>query len=245
MLQRLFERVYSLYATLALGVVLFVFVCPAVILGPTLAIRRACGRAGVRLALFAAGVPFRVRGLQHVPSTPCVAIANHASYLDGIILTAALPPRFTFVVQDGAAGWPLIGLTIRRMGVTFVNRLNAREGAAQTRSLIRQVQDGTSLTIFAEGTFKAEPGLMAFKNGAFLIAARAGVPVLPVAIRGTRRLWGGGRKLPRWSPAEVEVLPLLAPATDVHAQREAARAAVLAACGEPDRLVSIPLEAAA
>lgn len=245
MLQRLFERIYSVYATAALGVVLFVFVCPAVILGPTLSIRRACGRVGVRLALFAAGVPLRVRGLHHVPAEPCIAVANHASYLDGIILTAALPARFTFVVQDGASRWPYIGLTIRRMGVTFVNRLNAREGAAQTRALIRRVQDNTSLTIFAEGTFKPDPGLMAFKNGAFLIAARAGVPVLPVALRGTRKLWGGGRKLPRWSPIDVEMLPLLAPCSDVHAQRDSARAALLSACGEPDRLAAAPLEAAA
>jgi 1-acyl-sn-glycerol-3-phosphate acyltransferase len=245
MLSRLFNFVYAPLSALIFVAVVLPF-CLLIIIAPTLPLRRAIGRISVRLSLLCIGVPMRVRGLAHLPSGPCIVVSNHASYLDGLILTAALPARFTFVVQDGAASWPLVGITIRRMGVTFVNRSNAREGALQTRALIRRVQEGESLAIFAEGTFKDEPGLIAFKNGAFMIAVRAGVPVAPVAIRGSRRLWGSGNRLPRWSSIEIEARPAIAPIgphkeAEAHL-RDAVRAQVLKLCGEPDRLQSSQLE---
>ena len=231
---RLLDRLYGIVAALIFAPVILGVVGPLVILGPTLGIRRWFGRHGVRLSLLCIGVPMRVRGREHLPSTPCIAVANHASYVDGIVLTSALPARFTFVVQDGAADWPYIGFVLRRMGVTFVNRSSAREGATQTRALIRRVEEGQSLAIFAEGTFEPEPGLLAFKKGAFLIATRAGVPVAPVGIRGTRALYGGGRRLPRWSCIEIDIRPAIGPSTDAAQLRDAARNAVLQASGEPD-----------
>lgn len=227
------DRMYGVLAALIFSLVIFGLVCPLVIIGPTLGIRRFFGRMGVRLALLSVGVTIRVRGLANLPAGPCIAVSNHASYLDGIVLTSALPARFTFLVQDGAAGWPYVGLVIRRMGVSFINRRDVREGAAQTRTLIRRVQDGDSLAIFAEGTFKPEAGLLPFKKGAFLIAARAGVPVVPVGIRGTRRFYGGTRKLPRWSRIEIEIEPAISPSDDALSLRDAARQSVQRACGEP------------
>jgi len=239
MFSRLFNFFYAPLSALVFVVIVLPF-CGLIIITPTLTARRVIGRFCVRISLLCIGVPMQVRGMEHLPKAPCIAVANHASYLDGLILTAALPTRFTFVVQDGAASWPLVGLTLSRMGVTFVNRSNPREGALQTRNLIRRVTDGDSLAIFAEGTFKDEPGLMAFKNGTFMIAVRAGVPVVPIAIRGSRRLWGSGNRLPRWSHIVVEASAAIAP-TGPHKEaethlRDAVRAQVLAMCGEHDRL---------
>ena len=231
---RLLDRLYGLIAMPIFALVIFGIVSPLVILGPTLRIRRFFGRHGVRVALLCVGVPMRVCGREHLPQTPCIAVANHASYVDGIVLTSALPPRFTFVVQDGAAQWPYVGLVLRRMGVVFVNRRSARDGAAQTRLLIRRVEEGESLAIFAEGTFDPQPGLLPFKKGAFLIASRSKVPVLPVGIRGTRRFFGGNNRTPRWSTIDIEIRPLIENAADALQMRDAARAAVLSACGEPD-----------
>lgn len=230
----------AFYAPLATLVFLLIVVplCLVLIAAPTLKLRRAIGRHGMRLAMLAIGAPIRVRGREHLPAGASICVANHTSYLDGLVLTAALPPRYTFVVQDGAAGWLLVGPTIRRMGVAFVNRSEARSGAVQTRGLLKRLQSGDSLTIFAEGTFKAESGLLPFKNGAFLLATRASVPVVPAVIRGTRRLWGGGRRLPRWSYSDIEFLPPQMAAgaerEDMLALRDSVRAAILARCGEPD-----------
>jgi 1-acyl-sn-glycerol-3-phosphate acyltransferase len=180
-----------------------------------------------------------VRGREHLPDGPCIALSNHASYLDGPLLTAALPGRFTFVVQHGAADWALVGPIIRRMGVTFVNRGSARTGASQTRTLIRWLQEGRSLAIFPEGTFERPPGLLPFRKGAFLMAAHAGVPVVPAVIRGSRRLLGDGHRLLRWNPITIEFFaPIVARGDHRHAApelRDTARRVVLQHCGEPDR----------
>src|SRR5688572_23379256 len=144
MASRLFHLVYAPYAAVVLPLALLL-VSLVVLLTPTLALRREAGRAGVRLAFALVGVPLRVRGLEHLPQTPAVVVCNHASYADGVVMTAALPRRYTFVVQEGAADWPLIGWTITRMGVVFINREEARSGARQTRALIRRLQERESL----------------------------------------------------------------------------------------------------
>lgn len=239
---------YGLYAALALAAV-FLPLCVLIILAPTLALRRAIGRAGVRLALAAIGQPLRVSGLEHLPAGPCVCVANHASYVDGLVLTAALPARFTFLVQHGAARWPLIGWTITRMGVSFVNRGAAREAAQATRELLRRLHAGESFTIFAEGTFREPPGLLPFHNGAFVIAAKAQVPVAPAVIHGTRQLFGQGMRLPGWSSVRIELLPAIHPAGEgreaAGTLRDAARDAILARCGEPDACRPTPEPTAA
>src|SRR3546814_489589 len=209
-MRRLFDLFYAPLAALML-VLLIPFVCVAVIIGPTLAIRRETGRFCVRLLMRCIGAPMRVRGVENLPAGSAIVVCNHASYVDGIVLTAALPRRYSFVVQDGAARWPLVGQCLTRMGVIYVNRNDARAGARTTRALMHKLQAGEPLAIFAEGTFKPEPGLLPFKVGAFLIAERCGVPIVPAALRGSRRLYGGGRRLPRWGSTATEIGPHIPP----------------------------------
>lgn len=237
MLTRSLRLLYGTYAALAFATVI-VPLCLLIIVGPTERVRRNTGRWGVKLAMLAAGTPIRVEGLEHLPDEPCICVANHASYLDGLVLTAALPDRFRFLVQHGAADWPLVGPTLRRMGVHFVNRGSAREAAAATRELLRYLKQGESLTIFAEGTFKRPPGLLPFHNGAFMIAAKASVPVVPTVIVGTRALFGEGARLPRPARVHIRVLPKLMAESShreaVQNLRDSTRHAILAHCGEPD-----------
>lgn len=236
-MRRLLELAYGCYAALAVALAVVVTL-PFVLLMPTLALRRACGRLGTRATFALLGIPVRIRGLEHLPPGPCLVVSNHASYVDGPLLTAALPGRFTFVVQHAAAGWPVLGRVIRGMGVTFVNRAEARTGAAQTRGLVRRLQQGESLAVFPEGTFEAAPGLLPFRKGAFLMAVHAGVPVVPAVIRGSRALFGGSRPRLRWTPLQVELFAPIQPSGDhrhaIEQLRDEARRVVLAHCGEAD-----------
>lgn len=238
MIRRLVAALYGLYALLAFGAVIFLLAGPLIVAGPTLRLRRSVFRLGVKAALAVTGVPFRVQGLEHLPDEPCVMVANHASYLDGLVLGAALPPRFTFMVHDGARRWPYVGLGIRRLGAAFVSRTEARDASRQTRELARRLVRGESLAVFPEGGFRTAPGLRAFRDGAFVLAALAHVPVVPAAISGTRRMLGEGAVLPRHGRIQVRLLPALAPHAHGRAEalrlRDAARTAILAQCGEPD-----------
>jgi 1-acyl-sn-glycerol-3-phosphate acyltransferase len=206
---------------------------------PTLRLRRAIARGAARLYFAIAGIPVAVRGLEHLPDGPCVVVANHASYLDGVVMQAALPPRFAFVIKKEMVRVPLASLLLRRLGSEFVDRFNRHAGASDTRRVLRRAVSGQALGFFPEGTFTPRAGLAKFHAGAFVTAVRAGMPVVPVVLRGTRAILPAERLLPVPGRIEVELLPPLpvpAPTETDRAERlrTAARSAILAKLGEPD-----------
>ena len=227
-----------LWATWALLLVLPTLVIAAVpILAlPRLGHRRTLARAACLGYFRLCGLPVRVLGLERLPAGACIIVANHASYVDGPLLFACLPPRFGFVIKKEASRIPFAGGLLRRLGHHFVERRNRQEGGSDARRILRAVEDGQAVAFFPEGTFVAEPGLGRFHSGAFTAAARTGVPVAPVAIRGTRRILGAGSILPRWGRIEVEVLPALAGSMGAGdaavALRDSAHRVIAAAVGE-------------
>jgi 1-acyl-sn-glycerol-3-phosphate acyltransferase len=234
----LLHATYSLWAWTMAFVVLFVICTPLVMLAPTLRLRRAIGRAGARICLAACLIPFRRHGYAQLPDGPSVLVCNHASYIDGVLLSAALPVRFTFLIQSRAANWPVIGMVLRRLGARFVDRQAARAAAQATLDLIDRLRAGESFFIFPEGPFRAEPGLLRFYDGAFVIAARAGVPVVPCVLRGARTLFPYGQARFRWTPIEIDFLAPITPTgldrPAAQRLRDASRAVILARCGEMD-----------
>ena len=201
--------------------------------------RRRLVRYSARLFFRVAGIGFEVRGLERLPAGPCVVVANHASYLDGVVMHAALPPRFAFVIKQEMVRVPLASLLLRRLGSEFVDRFDHRRGAADARRVLRTASSGQGIAVFPEGTFVERPGIGRFHSGAFVAAARSGLPVVPALIRGTRGVLHPTAVLPSPGCIEVEILPVVqAPAgSDRHTAlylREAARRAILAASGEPD-----------
>ncbi len=203
---------------------------------PSLRGRRAGASAVCRAYYFLCGLPVRCLGMERLPPGPCIVVANHASNLDGPLLFAVLPPRFGFVIKKEASRIPLAGTLMRRLGHHFVNRFNRHEGANDARRILRSVAQGESVVFFPEGTFRADSGVGRFHTGAFVAAARAGIPVVPIVIRGTRRVLRGKTLVPRWSRIEVEVLAPIADATGGHSAarlRDLARERIAAAIPEP------------
>jgi len=206
---------------------------------PGLERRRAAVRTVARAFLRLAGMPLTVSGLERLPAGQCVLVANHASYLDGVVFSAALPPRFSFIIKREMARVPLAGSLLRRIGAHFVERFNRNRGAADARRVLRNAENGHSLVFFPEGTFSAQPGLLKFHAGAFLTAVRARCPVVPVVVRGTRAAFPPGSYLPQPTSVSVELLaPLAASSSDATAAAEElrarARGAILSHLHEPD-----------
>jgi 1-acyl-sn-glycerol-3-phosphate acyltransferase len=231
---------YGIYAALLFLLVTLVSLV-GVLLLPTLRARRGTARIAARTFFLLAGMPLKLRGLENLPAGQCVVVANHASYLDGVVMAAALPPRFGFVIKREMNEVPLAGLLLRRIGSEFVERFNRHKGGTDARRVLRTAASGHSLVFFPEGTFKPEVGLGKFHTGAFAIAARAACPVVPAVILGTRRNMPATRVLPRPGPLEVRygAAILAAAKTDTHddpalALRDQARAAILTELGEPD-----------
>lgn len=159
-----------------------------IILLPGIGLRRRAARLAARGLLRITGIPLRVEGLERLPEGGCIVVANHASYLDGIILTAALPPRFAFVIKREITRVPLVSQLLHRLGSQFVDRHSPEGSRADAGRLLRSAANGTALGIFPEGTFKREPGIRHFKLGAFRAACRASLPVVSCGIRGSRQI---------------------------------------------------------
>ena len=164
-----------------------------------------CHRAA-RALLRLAGTPMAVEGLHRLPADrPVVVVCNHASYLDGMVLIAALPQARQFVA----------GRFLKRRGAAFVERFDPRRSVADAQRMAEAATGDVPLLVFPEGTFTAAPGLLPFHLGAFLAAAQAGVPVVPLALAGTRAMLGGGRWWPRRAPLVLRIGEPIEPPTGV------------------------------
>jgi len=235
--------VYAWTMFLLLGLVAL----PPLIVLPSLGTRRRLVRALARLALCALGMRLRTNGMAQLPH-PSVVVANHGSYLDGVVLMAALPPHFSFVIKREMAGVPLAGTLLRRIGSQFVERRDRGRSAVDARRLLRSARDGEALVFFPEGTFGKNAGLLRFHIGAFAAAHRAQLPLVPLVIRGTRACLPPGGFLPRRGPIDVQVLPVLQRPASSHdpaaALRDLARAQILGELGGPDSLDAVASAAA-
>jgi len=186
------------------------------------------------------GITTRVRGLEKIPAGECVVVANHASYLDGVLLQGYLPPRFSYVIKGEMGRIPVVSLLLRRIGSKFVERFDASGSVRDARQLLKAATAGESLAFFPEGTFVAEQGLGRFRAGAFAAAIKAGVPVVPVVISGSRRILPANALFPRHGHLRIDILNPIDrsdPAYgDSRALAVAARQKILAALDEPDLL---------
>ncbi len=193
---------------------------------------------GSRAYLALAGVPFEIRGLHILKDLegPIIFVSNHAGYLDPLPLMAALDLDYAFAIKREAFSWPLLGRIFRRLGHVPVDRENVEESAQSAEALREVLATGRSLVLFPEGTFTRASGLGPFKLGAFQLAAESGVPLVPIALVGTRRLLRDGTWIPRRVPIAVEVAKPLHPErsfADVVRVKEEAAEILARLAGEP------------
>jgi 1-acyl-sn-glycerol-3-phosphate acyltransferase len=227
---------YGLVA-LPLFVAMLVLATLAVLVVPGLERRRALVGAFARTGLASLGVRVVVQGRELLPEGACVVAANHASYLDGVVMVAALPPRFAFVVKREASGMPVIGFLLRRIGVEFVDRHDRGGRQRDARRVVRRAEQGHALVFFPEGTFFREPGLRRFHIGAFVAAMRGEVPIVPTVIHGARRLLPSGNLLTRPGLVRIEILAPIEVAQahgSVEVLRDLTRTQIAARLDEPD-----------
>ncbi len=244
--QTVVTRLYGIYAR-----VMFWLLAPLVWLAaatlPPIRWRWAAIRVGARLLAWSSGTPFKVQGLEQLPPSdqPCVFVANHASYLDGPVLVAAFTRQFSFVAKAELLEHLIPRVFLSRIQAEFVERFDQQKGIIDARHLARVAEQGQSLVFFPEGTFTRVSGLLPFHMGAFVAAAAAGLPVVPVTIRGTRSILRSDTWFPHHGAITVTFGEAIYPdrvkekATEntwaiALKLRDASRQEILRHCGEPD-----------
>jgi 1-acyl-sn-glycerol-3-phosphate acyltransferase len=157
----------------------------------------ALARAWARVLLWVGGVKVNVEGLEKVSKDGSyVFVSNHLSYMDTPVVLANIPVQFRFLAKRGLFQIPFLGWHLARAGHIRVPRGDAR-AAVKTMSVAAQVvrDCGISLLVFPEGGRSRQGALGTFKEGAAFIAIRAGVPLVPMCLKGTREVlpFGSGQ----------------------------------------------------
>ena len=175
-----------------------------------------------RLVLSCAFVRLQVQGQANIPSDRAVLFcSNHLSYLDPPALVVASDRPVQFLAKQSLFHIPFLGWAMRRMGDISIDRENPRAAARSLRQAAAATRAGASIIVFPEGSRSRDGQLQPFLSGAFRMAIQAQVPVVPVAIRGSRAalrpgsllFLGGGVRITFGEPIAFETLALKGPSS--------------------------------
>ena len=150
-------------------------------------------RFWARTIIFLSGVKVRVEGLEKIPATSCIFMANHQSYFDVICLIGFLPRPARFVAKRILKFIPLFGQVMWGSGHIIIDRKNPKQAWAELDRAIEKIKKGTSVLVFPEGTRSPNHKLGPYKKGGFVLAIKSGVPIVPISITGTQSMMPKGK----------------------------------------------------
>lgn len=203
--------------------------------------------ARIALRLLTPHATVRPSSPRFEPGKAALLVCNHASYLDVIALRALLNEDFIFVAKREVRRYPFVGRFVDRCGHISVERKDSQRSAIDASQVTEALNRGERVLVFPEGTFTHADGVRPFRLGAFRAAADAGCAVIPLALKGTRRMLRDGQIIPRRGGVSLWVGGPLIPTgdsfRDLVALRDKAREVIGAESGEVIlELVSAGLE---
>lgn len=152
------------------------------------------GRFWARCVLFVSRVKVSVQGLEYIaPGVAYVYMVNHQSMYDIPALLGCLPVQFRWLAKMELFQIPAFGYSLKRVGYISIDRSNRRSAFKSLEEAAQKIAQGVSVVIFPEGTRSLDGQIKPFKGGGFFIAIRAGRPIVPVAISGSRHVMPKGK----------------------------------------------------
>jgi 1-acyl-sn-glycerol-3-phosphate acyltransferase len=161
------------------------------------------GLGGTLLIARAVGIRVRAEGVGNIPPGTCVFAANHTSNVDPPMIMGAIQRRVALLAKESLFRIPILGPAFRMGEFVPVDRADGEEALASLDLAAGYMKNGRSFLIYPEGTRSPDGRLLRFKSGAFALAIKAGVPVVPVACAGAQRVMP--KKSLRITPGELVV----------------------------------------
>jgi len=163
-----------------------------------------CAAMWSRVINLLAGVKVKVEGVEKIPKdTPVLFLSNHQGAFDIPTLQGSVPVQFRWVAKKSLFKIPLIGWSMYLSGYIGVKRESAVEAYKSMEKAAAKIRSGTSVMIFPEGTRSDTGELLPMKRGAFVLASKSRVPIVPIAINGTKDILKRGGFLIR--PGKVTI----------------------------------------
>src|SRR5216684_8127604 len=152
-------------------------------------------RLWARLILWGAGIDIRGEGIERIERTKrYILIANHHSYFDIPCIFAAVPQPIRFMAKKSLFSIPIFGWAIGRAGFIPIDRKNRRTAVKSFELAVDRIRKGNTVVVFPEEGRSRELAMRPFQRGAFLLAIRSELPILPLAIDGTYEVFRVGAK---------------------------------------------------
>lgn len=214
-IRRLAAWSYGCYAWLVFGSILLLFGCLIALTGrPALA--RPLARIATRVIFFLSNVPLTVHGLNRLPDRPHILLVNHTSFLDGLVLSAVLPPQpgYAFTVRQQYRRQVLLWPLLRALGTILFRHDESPHHASNLAQLSAALKRGENLILFPEGGITSQAGLKPFHSGAFIVAASEQTPLVIAGLHGTREALRLGTWRPRRVAITLEIGSVLMPGAD-------------------------------
>lgn len=155
------------------------------------------GRLWAILNIKACGIKVYIEGLENITQPPYILMCNHQSTLDIFALLSTLRLPFKWVAKKELFSVPFLGWALKSGRNISLDRESPRKGLKAINEAAKRIEDGMNVVIFPEGTWSTNGELLPFKKGAFSLAFRTGVPIIPVGIIGTGRLQPEGCFIPK------------------------------------------------
>jgi len=169
-------------------------------------LQHACAVAWSRMILLITRARVHVIGLQKLdPGRGYIFTANHLSMFDIWVFLAYLPFQFRFVAKESLFRWPFLGWHLKRAGNISIDRRNPRQALHSYEAASKKINSGISMVIFPEGMRTWGDTVAPFKRGSFLLAQKAGAPIVPVTLIGSHRLLARGSVMVRPGTIEVRI----------------------------------------
>ncbi|GAB4222955.1 MAG: AMP-binding protein [Gammaproteobacteria bacterium] len=226
--------IYTLYAAAWLILFAPIWFSLMLVLPKNIALRT--NRFLIRLYLRTIFCYRMIKNRQHLISGAVIYVANHASYLDSILMLAILPAGIHVVAKQELEKLPFGPFILDKLNILRVKRRDMHDSVAVEQRITQCLQQGHAVLIFPEATFSYATGIRAFKSGAFKIAAQGRFPLVPIAIRGSRTMLRSGQYLLTPTCIVIEVLPSQHARDDswqeIARLRDDIRQKIALACGE-------------
>jgi len=158
-----------------------------------------------KIALWANGVKVGVEGLEHILGQgPYIFMSNHQGSYDIFALLGHLPFQFKWLAKREIFSIPILGWAMKATGYISIDRQGGRETVEAMKSAAEKIHQGMSVVIFPEGSRSSDGSIHPFKKGGFTLAIKSQVPIVPIAISGSREIIQKGRM--KVYPGSISIL---------------------------------------
>lgn len=162
------------------------------------------------------GSNVQIHGQEHIPDGPVVFVCNHEGDFDIPLLLAFIDKPFGFISKVEVKKAPIISAWMEAMNCVFIDRKDRRSAVKSIRDGVKKLKNGHSLVIFPEGTRSKGGPIAEFKTGSLRLAKDSGVPIVPIAIKGTSDIFEKNNRLVRPADVTINICPPIQPEKYIH-----------------------------